>query len=153
MLVVESDFQTGPIPFSHILLVFACAMTSAILLAGCKPTPDKKLLSPAAVEVAAVVPKPIRLSDEFNGRIASINSVDVRGRVTGYVDKVAYREGDSVKRGDLLFIIDPRPYRDALDGAKARLERERAAAAFADMQQQTAHTLNASNAISQDESP
>src|SRR5258705_12745012 len=134
MSIVESVFQTRPIPFSHILLVFACAMTSAILLAGCRPTPAKKLLSPAAVEVAAVVPKPIRLSDEFNGRVASINSVDVRGRVTGYVDKVAYREGESVKRGDLLFIIDPRPYRDALDSAKARLERERAAAAFADIQ-------------------
>jgi len=151
MLVVESDFQTWPIPFSHILLVFACAMTSAILLAGCKPTPAKKLFSPAAVEVAAVVPKPIRLSDEFNGRIASINSVDVRGRVTGYVDKVAYREGDSVKRGDLLFIIDPRPYRHALDSAKASLERERAAAAFADIQAKRAHALNASNAISQEE--
>src|SRR5260370_41153121 len=122
MLVVESDFQTRPIPFSHILLVFACAMTSAILLAGCKPTPDKKLLSPAAVEVAAVVPKPIRLSDEFNGRIASINSVDLRGRVTGYVDKVAYREGDSVKRGDLLFIIDPRPYPEVLAIATATRE-------------------------------
>jgi multidrug efflux system membrane fusion protein len=102
MLVVESDFLARPIPFSHILLVFACAMTSAILLAGCKPAPNKKLLSPAVVEVASVVPKPIRLSDEFNGRVASINSVDVRGRVTGYVDKVAYREGDSVNRGDLL---------------------------------------------------
>src|SRR5260370_27569013 len=152
MLVVESDFQTGPIPFSHILLVFACAMTSAILLAGCKPTPDKKLLARAAVEVEAVVPKPIRLSDEFNGRIASINSVDVRGRVTGYVDKVAYREGDSVKRGDLLFIIDPRPYRDALDIAKASLERERAAAAFADLQAKRPPALHPSNPISQDKS-
>jgi multidrug efflux system membrane fusion protein len=151
MLVAESNFQTRPIPFSHILLVFACAMTSAILLAGCKPALDKKPLSPAAVEVAAVVPKPIRLSDEFNGRVSSINSVDVRGRVTGYVDKVAYREGDSVKRGDLLFIIDPRPYRDALDSAKASLERERAAAAFADIQAKRAHALNASNAISQEE--
>jgi membrane fusion protein, multidrug efflux system len=149
--VAESDFLARPIRFSHILLVFACAMTSAILLAGCKAAPDKKLLSPAAVEVAAVVPKPIRLSDEFNGRIASINSVDVRGRVTGYVDKVAYREGDSVKRGDVLFVIDPRPYRDALDSAKASLERERAAAAFAEIQAKRAHALNASNAISQEE--
>src|SRR5260370_16472425 len=123
MLVVESDFQTRPIPFSHILLVFACAMTSSILLAGCKPALDKKLLSPAAVEVAAVMPKPIRLSDEFNGRVASINSVDVRGRGTGYVDQVAYREGDSVKRGDLLFIIDPRPYPDAPDIPTAPLKR------------------------------
>jgi multidrug efflux system membrane fusion protein len=107
--------------------------------------------SPAAVEVAAGVSKPIRLSDEFNGRIASINSVDVRARVTGYVDKVAYREGDSVKHGDLLFVIDPRPFRDALDSAKASLEREQAAAALADIQAKRAQTLNASKAISQEE--
>ena len=95
--------------------------------------------------------KPIRLSHEFNGRVASIRSVDVRARVTGYVDEVAYREGDSVKRGDLLFVIDPRPFRDALDSAKANLEREQAAAAFADIQAKRAQRLNASEAISQEE--
>jgi multidrug efflux system membrane fusion protein len=110
-------------PFRHLLLVCACAVTLALPFTGCKPAPDKKPFSPVAVEVAAVVSKPIRLSDEFNGRIASINSVDVRARVTGYVDKVAYREGDSVKHGDLLFVVDPRPFRDALDSAKASLER------------------------------
>jgi membrane fusion protein, multidrug efflux system len=98
-----------------------------------------------------VLTKPIRLSDEFNGRVAAINSVDVRARVTGYVDKVAYREGDNVKRGDLLFVIDPRPFRDALDSAKASLEREQAAAAFAEIQSKRAQALNASNAISQEE--
>ena len=92
-------------------------------------------------------PGRIRLAHEFNGRVASINSVDVRARVTGYVDEVAYREGDSVKRGDLLFVIDPRPFRDALDSAKANLEREQAAAAFADIQEKRAQKLNASEAI------
>jgi multidrug efflux system membrane fusion protein len=67
------------------------------------------------------------------------------------VDKVAYREGDNVKRGDLLFVIDPRPFRDALDSAKASLEREQAAAAFAEVQSKRAQALNASNAISQEE--
>jgi multidrug efflux system membrane fusion protein len=138
-------------PFRHLLLVCTWAVTLAIALAGCKPALDKKPFSPAAVEVAAVVPKPIRLSDEFNGRVASINSVDVRARVTGYVDEVAYREGDSVKRGDLLFVIDPRPFRDALDSAKASLEREQAAAAFADIQEKRAQALDASKAISQEE--
>jgi len=144
-------FFARQIPFRHLLLGCTCAVTAAIPLAGCKPAPDKKPFSPAAVEVAEIVPKPIRLSDEFNGRVASINSVDVRARVTGYVDQVMYREGDSVKRGDLLFVIDPRPYRDALDSAKATLEREKAAAAFADIQEKRAQALNASNAISVEE--
>jgi membrane fusion protein, multidrug efflux system len=147
---VESGFFARRIPIRHLLLCTA-AVTLTIPVAGCKRATDKKPLSPAAVEVAAVVTKPIRLSDEFNGRVAAINSVDVRARVTGYVDKVAYREGDSVKRGDLLFVIDPRPFRDALDSAKATLEREQAAAAFADIQEKRAQALHASNAISQEE--
>src|ERR1700678_1068929 len=149
--LVESGFFARRTPSRNFLLVCMCVATLAIPLAGCKSAADKKSFSPAAVEVAAVVPKPIHLSDEFNGRVASINSVDVRARVTGYVDNVAYREGDSVKRGDLLFVIDPRPYRDALDSAKASLEREKAAAAFANIQAKRAQTLNASNAISQEE--
>jgi membrane fusion protein, multidrug efflux system len=148
--LIEPGFFARRITFRRLVLVRACAVTLAIPLAGCKPAPDKKPASPA-VEVAAVVSKPIRLSDEFNGGVASINSVDVRSRVTGYVDKVAYREGDSVKRGDLLFVIDPRPFRDALDSAKATLERERAAAAFGEIQEKRAQRLNASEAISQEE--
>jgi multidrug efflux system membrane fusion protein len=144
-------FFAGRIPFRNLLPACICASTLVTFLAGCKPALDKKPLSPAAVEVAAVVPRSIRLSDEFNGRVASINSVDVRARVTGYVDALAYREGESVKRGDLLFVIDPRPYRDALDSAKASLERERAAAAFADIQAKRAYALNASEAISREE--
>jgi multidrug efflux system membrane fusion protein len=130
---------------------YAMILASSFTLTGCKQEPGTKALSPVAVEVAAVAPKPIRLSDEFNGRVASINSVEVRARVTGYVDKLAYREGDSVKQGDLLFIIDPRPYRDALESAKASLERERAAAAFAGIQSKRAQALNASKAISLEE--
>jgi membrane fusion protein, multidrug efflux system len=149
--LIESSFFVRRIPSRHFLLACMCAVTLAIPLAGCRSASDKKPSSPAAVEVAAVVPKPIHLSDEFNGRVASINSVDVRARVTGYVDNVAYREGDSVKRDDLLFVIDPRPYRDALDSAKASLEREKAAAAFANIQEKRAQALNASNAISQEE--
>src|SRR3984885_15168801 len=149
--LVESGLFARRTSSRHFLLACMCVATLAVPLAGCKSAADKKPSSPAAVEVAAVVPKPVRLSDEFNGRVASINSVDVRARVTGYVDQVAYREGDSVKRGDLLFVIDPRPYRDALDSAKASLERERAAAAFADIQAKRAQALNASEAISQEE--
>src|SRR6202789_2182271 len=146
---VESGWFPRRTSSSHFLLVCMCAATLAVPLAGCRSAADKKPSSPAAVQVAAVVPKPIHLSDEFNGRVASINSVDVRARVTGYVDNVAYREGDSVKRGDLLFVIDPRPYRDALDSAKASLEREKAAAAFADIQAKTAQTLKSSDTTSQ----
>ena len=54
------------------------AVICLLTLAGCKPAPDQGPLSPRAVEVAAIAAKPVRLSDEFNGRVASINSVDMR---------------------------------------------------------------------------
>jgi multidrug efflux system membrane fusion protein len=130
---------------------YAMVLASSFTFTGCKQEPGTKAPSPVTVGVAVVVPKPTRLSDEFNGRVASINSVEVRARVTGYVDKVAYREGDGVKQGELLFIIDPRPYRDALESAKASLEREQAAAAFAGIQSKRAQALNASMAISLEE--
>jgi len=137
----------------HLMLAvsYVAVLAGSFSLTGCKQEAGTKAPSPVAVDVAAVLPKPIRLSDEFNGRVASINSVEVRARVTGYVDKVAYREGDSVKQGDLLFIIDPRPYRDALESAKATLERERAAAAFSGIQLKRAEALSASKAISLEE--
>jgi hypothetical protein len=77
----------------HLMLAVCYAMVLAIsfTLTGCKQEPGTKAPSPVAVEVAAVVPKPIRLSDEFNGRVASINSVEVRARVTGYVDMRGHR--------------------------------------------------------------
>ncbi|WP_457578626.1 efflux RND transporter periplasmic adaptor subunit [Ensifer adhaerens] len=70
--------------------------------------------------------KKVHIWDEFNGRIAAVDSVEIRPRVTGYIDKVNYREGDEVKRGDLLFTIDQRPYRAALMSAMARLARAEA---------------------------
>jgi membrane fusion protein, multidrug efflux system len=149
----RSTDSASRISSRHLMLAvsYALVLASSFTLTGCKQEPGTKAPSPVAVEAAAVVPKPIRLSDEFNGRVASINSVEVRARVTGYVDKVAYREGDNVKQGDLLFLIDPRPYRDALESARASLERERAAAAFAGIQSKRAQALNASKAISLEE--
>ncbi len=88
--------------------------------------PNPPRLPPAAVDVAPVFEKKVHIWDEFNGRIAAVDSVEIRPRVTGYIDKVNYREGDEVKRGDLLFTIDQRPYRAALMSAMARLARAEA---------------------------
>ena len=70
---------------------------------------------PVQVDVAPVLVKQIRHWDEFNGRISAVESVEIRSRVSGYVTRVAYKEGDEVRRGDLLFAIDPRPYEAALE--------------------------------------
>jgi multidrug efflux system membrane fusion protein len=57
----------------------------------------------------------VRQWDVFTGRIAAIGAVDIRPRVSGYIERIAFKEGDTVKAGDLLFVIDQRPYRAAHD--------------------------------------
>jgi membrane fusion protein, multidrug efflux system len=123
-----------------------------VLVNGCKSKPaPKPSMSAANVAAAVVVAREVRISDEFNGRVWATNYVDIRPRVTGYVDRIAYQEGQTVRRGDLLFVIDPRSYKDALDSAKANLEREQLAADFAKVQADRAKTLKQSDAISQEE--
>jgi multidrug efflux system membrane fusion protein len=105
----------------------------------------------ADVDVAPVLVKNIRQWDSFNGRVSAIEAVDVRPRVSGYVESISYREGDEVRRGDVLFTIDPRPYQAALDSAKARLERAQASVVLAKLRDQRAQRLLPSSAVSQEE--
>ena len=129
-------------------------LTSCLIFvtSGCnQPLAMKAPMTAVPVEAATVIAKEIRVSYEFNGRVSATNNVDIRPRVTGYVDRIAFREGQTVHQGDLLYMIDPRPYKDAVDSAKANLERERAAADFAKIQSDRAQSLRESDAISQEE--
>jgi membrane fusion protein, multidrug efflux system len=130
--------------------IVVCAISAAI---GCKQTPPeaKPQMAAAPVDAAQVVTKDIRVSDEFNGRVWATNYVDIRPRVTGYIDRIAFREGQMVHKGDLLYVIDPRPYKDTADSARAELDRERAAADFAKIQEDRAQRLKQSDAVSQEE--
>jgi len=93
-----------------------------IVAAGCNRGPPQ---TKEAKKVEVVVSKPItaQVTDyqDFTGRVDAIKTVDIRARVTGYVNEVPFKEGDLVKEGDLLFVIDPRPYKNALDAAKAQV--------------------------------
>ena len=101
------------------LLLFA-----ALSLAGCDRKPAAGAAPPPpSVTVAHPVQKVITEWDEFTGRFTAVESVEVRARVSGFIDSVHFKEGQIVKQGDLLFIIDPRPYRNAVDQAKADVER------------------------------
>jgi multidrug efflux system membrane fusion protein len=97
------------------------------------------------------VVKPVRQWDEFTGRIAATDAVEVRARVSGYIERIAFKEGEEVKSGDLLFVIDARPYKAAYDNAAAQLERARAGAQLARAEEQRAQTLIEVNAISREE--
>ncbi|MDR3724795.1 MAG: efflux RND transporter periplasmic adaptor subunit [Terracidiphilus sp.] len=130
-----------------ILLCSAIAATS-----GCKKAPQTRPgLAATPVDAAQVISRSVRLADEFNGRVLATNSVEIRPRVTGYIDRISFREGQMVHKGDLLYVIDPRPYKDVADNARAQLDREDAAAEFAKIQAVRAKRLKQSEAVSQEE--
>ena len=81
---------------------------------------------PPPVTVAHPLQKTITEWDEYTGRFVAVEQVEVRARVSGFIDAVHFNEGQLVKQGDLLFVIDPRPYRLAVEQSKADLERAQA---------------------------
>ncbi|MGU3628414.1 efflux RND transporter periplasmic adaptor subunit [Comamonas sp. C24C] len=138
-------------------LLLAGGLAALALLSGCgRPGAGDAHASngppPAPeVQVAEVALQAIRPWDEFNGRIEAVESVQLRSRVSGYIERIAFAEGQEVKKGQLLFVIDQRPYRAALASAQAQLERARAAAGLAQTQDQRARQLVAENAVSREE--
>jgi RND family efflux transporter MFP subunit len=82
---------------------------------------------PPRVTVAFPIEKETTTFEDYTGRTGAIDSVQVTARVTGYLDKVFFREGDEVKEGTVLYEIDPRPYKAAYDQAKAQVEQNQAA--------------------------
>ncbi|SAI68225.1 HlyD family secretion protein [Bordetella ansorpii] len=122
-----------------------------LMLAACQP-PAADVAPPVPeVGVAVIQPRAVQLKDEFNGRLEAVDAVELRPRVSGYLERVAFREGDFVTRGDVLFVIDPRPYRIALDRAIAQQQQARAAAQLARVQLQRVRTLMKARATSQEE--
>jgi multidrug efflux system membrane fusion protein len=129
------------------------ATLAAVLLTACGSEASQSggAMPPPAVSVAAAVEREIRASDEFTGRIEATGSVEIRPRVSGYIDRVNFREGSEVKKGDVLFVIDPRPYRAEMARAEAELARARAQAELAKSEIARAHKLLEARAISQGE--
>ncbi|MET1023319.1 MAG: efflux RND transporter periplasmic adaptor subunit [Pseudoxanthomonas sp.] len=111
------------------LAPFALLALSVAVIAGCSSKAGEAAAPPPpAVSAAPVLIKPIKQWDEFSGRIEAVQTVQLRPRVSGYIDQVNYREGDEVKAGDVLFTIDARSYRAALAQAQAQLARARSGA-------------------------
>jgi multidrug efflux system membrane fusion protein len=101
--------------------------------------------------VATVIDREINEWDEFTGRLQAVETVEIRPRVSGYIQKVTFAEGKEVRKGDVLFVIDPRPYRAELARASAELEAARTRAELANRDLERAQTLIAKEAISREE--
>ena len=105
---------------------------------------------PPEVSAAPVLIKPVSQWDSFNGRVEAVQSVQLRPRVSGYIESVNYREGEEVKKGQVLFTIDDRSYRAALEQAKAELARARSQASLARSESGRSEKLIGSQAISRE---
>jgi RND family efflux transporter MFP subunit len=89
--------------------------------------------------------------DEYTGRFTAVETVEVRARVSGFIESVHFKEGQPVKQGDLLFVIDPRPFRIAIEQAKAEVERAKAKLEIASLDVQRATPLVRSQAVTERE--
>jgi RND family efflux transporter MFP subunit len=107
-------------------LVAAALSTLALFFGGCNRQTESFVPPPVAVTVAKPVEREIVDYVEFIGNTAAVKNVDIRARVSGYLDKVGFAEGAIVKAGEMLFVIDPRPYQAALDQAQANLDQAKA---------------------------
>jgi RND family efflux transporter MFP subunit len=131
-------------------MVSSLALASAVLT-GCRSASTPP--APAPPAVVAGPPLVLRLSewDEYTGRFEATDRVEVRARVDGYLDSIHFRDGAIVARGDLLFVIDPRPYEAALDGARAAVVRAQTRVDLAATDLSRAEALFAIRGISQEE--
>jgi membrane fusion protein, multidrug efflux system len=116
----------------HRSIVSLSVLTGFLLAAigGCqRQTPQVAKAEPQAIPVSQPIERVVTDYVDFTGRTNAINSVDIRARVSGYLTEMPFKEGAEVKKGDLLFLVDPRPYQAQYDQAvgqvnlyKAQLE-------------------------------
>src|SRR5689334_20352661 len=129
----------------------------AALIAGCSDATGKaaeaqtQAQAGPPVSAAAVIEKQVAETQEFSGRLEAIDHVEIRSRVSGFITAVNFKPGSEVKKGDVLFVIDPRPYQAEADRAEAAANSARARADLARLELARAERLLADKAIAQRE--
>jgi len=119
-----------------------CGIVLATCLVGCEQDRRQQVAAPPpTVTVANPVQRTVVDQDEYVGRFVAVNSVEVRARLSGYLSAIHFTDGQIVKKGDLLFTIDRRPFQIALDQMKANLAQARANLAFTEADFERGKTL------------
>jgi RND family efflux transporter MFP subunit len=118
-------------------------------LAGCSRGPEGAPdAAPPPVSVSRPLERDVTDYAEFTARTAAVDSVEVRARVWGYLHKVNFKEGAMVKKGDVLFELDPRPYEALLNQAKAKVRQDEAQLSFDEAEYQRNLKLEPTGAVS-----
>ncbi|GAB6843421.1 efflux RND transporter periplasmic adaptor subunit [Methylorubrum rhodinum] len=129
--------------------LFLASPLIAALLGGGGALAQAPGAPPPGVTVAKPVVKEIVEQDQYTGRFDPIEFVEVRARVTGYLDKILFQDGANVKKGDVLFLIDRRPYKAALEQAQAALTSAKARLSFTQTDLERAQVLSRGGNISE----
>ncbi|WP_392887871.1 efflux RND transporter periplasmic adaptor subunit [Pseudomonas migulae] len=125
----------------------ALSLALAVALSGCGPDKDSNVAVTPSVTVSQPLQSVITDWDSFTGRFEATDSVDVRSRVSGYLEKVAFQDGAIVKKGDLLFVIDSRSFQAAVVQAQGKLAQVRSQLALAEQEFARANVLIESRTI------
>jgi multidrug efflux pump subunit AcrA (membrane-fusion protein) len=128
-------------------------IAAALTMTGCGGNAAKAAAAPPPpqVDVAQVISRKVTEFDEFTGRFEAVERVEIRPRVSGYIASVNFAEGREVHKGEVLFVIDPRPYEADYKHAKAQLDQARSQSVLAKSERERASKLLQAHAISQEE--
>jgi multidrug efflux system membrane fusion protein len=139
-------YRTG-----HHLRTAVSGCSAILLLAACGKAPAPPAPPPSDVTVAKPIARQIVEHNVYTGRLAAIQNVSVRPRVSGYITEIPFKEGTIVKKDDLLFVIDPRPYQAALDQAAGQLAQAKAQQELSNQNFTRAQSLQATKVSSKEE--
>jgi RND family efflux transporter MFP subunit len=144
-------YDRAPTGHSMNRITFPLRLTATafivFMLASCGEAPPAP--PPPPVTIAKPIKQKVVDRDEYVGRFIAVDSVEIRARVSGYLDSIDFNDGQMVKKGDLLFTIDKRPFQNAVDQAKGTLAQARANLAFATADLERGQKLLADKTISQ----
>ncbi len=123
------------------------AIVLAVMLSTSPSTFAQGAMPPPPVQVAAPLSRKITLWDEYTGRFEAREQVEVRARVSGFIEKIHFQDGQMVKKGDLLFTIDQRSFQFTADAAQAEVERAKAQVSLAENEVERAEGLTRNQTI------
>lgn len=139
----------APMSATRILASLGLGLALAACNQGGNPPPAASAAPPPKVSVAKPVVKQVTEHDDFTGRFDAVESVEVRARVSGFLDSVAFKDGALVKKGDLLFVIDKRPYQAAVEQAEAAVTSGQSRQSFAQSDLERAQSLDKTGNITE----
>lgn len=146
------SFSSGKPRAMDVILNAALWIAVGAVVVGCEASgQSSQMPPPPQVDVAEVLVEPVTITETFTGRLEAPETIELRPRVSGYIEEVSFEEGELVEAGEVLFRIDPRPYQARVKAARAELAEARTRARLAEQEAERARRLMEDRAVSREE--